>query len=101
MDARVEMGVHASWVNGWFLRVASRAFLRVDGAEILLSWTHPTGVAVEPGQHEIAVGVRYRGFSRLLGARTCLVSVEPGQTLQLRAHNGPLNSDSFNIFQSQ
>ena len=67
MDSALEVTVTANFVNAWFLLVATTPAVVVDEAVHRLAWSQPTRVAVEPGSHEVAVGIRYRGFSAVLG----------------------------------
>jgi hypothetical protein len=89
--------VRPYWLGAWFLRLMSRPFVRVDGAEHPTRWGVPSPIAAEPGSHTVACGIRYRGFSGLLGARNVKVRVNEGQTLHMIAKNGPLNSEPFYV----
>ncbi|WP_279102670.1 hypothetical protein [Gordonia bronchialis] len=97
MDTALEVTVTANAVNAWFLLFASTPALVVDEAVHPLKWSRPNRVAIEPGSHEVAVGIRYRGFSAVLGKAPETVTVQPGETLRLSARNGPLNRDPFLI----
>lgn len=97
MDSALEVTVTANFVNAWFLLVATTPAVVVDEAVHRHAWSQPTRVAVEPGSQEVAVGIRYRGFSAILGKAPETVTVQPGETLRLSARNGPLNRDPFLI----
>jgi len=89
--------VDAHWVNGWFLRGLADPILTVDGTGHTVPWGQSFRVVVEPGDHRVAVGVRYGGFARILGQDEVTVQVADGETVQLRAKNGPFNGDPFRI----
>lgn len=91
------MTVGAHWINSWFLRALTIPILTVDGTEHALPWRQPFRVAVEPGEHYVAVGIRYRGFAALLGQEPTTVQVAYDTTVRLTAKNGLLNSDPFRI----
>ncbi|MET9326068.1 hypothetical protein [Tsukamurella sp. NPDC003166] len=97
MGSAIEVTVSAHWINSWFLRALTIPILTVDGTERALSWRQPFRLSVEPGQHRVAVGVRYRGFAAVLGQEPITAQVAAETTVRLRAKNGPLNSDPFRI----
>ena len=97
MRATITVTPETHWLNGWFLRLFARPYVRVDDVEELASWGDPFRFPVAPGRHVVAVGVRYRGTKSLLGADGASVSVEPGQDLRLMARNGALNHQPFSV----
>lgn len=91
------MTVRGAWVSAWVLRVAARPFVVVDDHPYAARWGRPTTVSVEAGAHSLGVGIRYRGFTALLGVDTRAVSVPEHQLLRFVAKNGILNSEPFYI----
>lgn len=84
-------------VNGWFLRLFARPFAIVDGTRHAAGWLSPLRVTCEPGDHEVTVGVRYRGSSRDLGVTSLTVPLAAGEVISLVAVNGPLNHQPFTL----
>ena len=91
------MTADAHWINSWFVRAVALPILTVDGTEHPLAWRQPIRIAVAPGEHRVAVGIRYRGFAAVLGQEPITVQVAADMTARLAAKNGPLNSDPFRI----
>ncbi|NKY94490.1 hypothetical protein HGA00_14065 [Gordonia sputi] len=97
MGSAIEVTVDAHWINSWFVRAVALPVLTVDGAAHTLAWRQPFRIAAEPGEHRVAVGIRYRGFAAVLGQEPITVQVTADTTARLAAKNGPLNSDPFRI----
>lgn len=98
MGGSVEISIKPHWVNGWFLKLLSRPCVIVGGLESAMSWKSSLILNLEVGEHQIAVGVRYRFTRPLLGQVPTVVRVDPGRRLALQARNGALNSDPFMIY---
>lgn len=95
MPGRINVTMKPSWLSAWFLRLAARPFVCVDGREYPAKWGVDVGVDVAPGRHLIAGGIRYPGFSSLLGARDVEIDVADGSTTSFVARNGFVNSEPF------
>jgi len=83
------------WANGWFLRVFAAPVLLIDGVERSARWGHPSIVAVDPGDHRVSVGARYRGTRSALGAVDAVIGIPAGVTTGVTATNGILNHQPF------
>ncbi|NMO03629.1 hypothetical protein HH308_20650 [Gordonia sp. TBRC 11910] len=97
MTSAIEVVVGAHWVNGWFVYALARPIVAVDETEHAVRWNKAALIHCEAGAHRVAVGIRYRGWRRVLGTVPVDVRVDGGTTLRLRAVNGPLNSDPWRI----
>lgn len=97
MGASIVVTPRGHWVNGWFLRLLSRAVVRVDGVDHDARWGRPCRVQVAPGAHQVAVGARYRGTSSVLGVQEATIEVAEGQHAVLDARNGFVNHQPFTI----
>lgn len=98
MDAAIVITVKAYWIGRWFVHPLARAFVLIDGAERQVEWSTATRIAVEPGRHMVAAGIRYKGIrSTLLGARAVPAEVKLGKTVDLLAVNGVLNHEPFYV----
>lgn len=95
-DVHVHVFATTHWLNGWFLRVASRPYVVVDGREQEARWGSASTVAVEGGRSRVGVGVRYLGRGALLGLEaTPVEGLADGTALVFR--NGPWNHDPFRL----
>ncbi len=93
MPTAIAVTVRPHPVNGWFLRTIARPVVVIDGAEYHARWSRRRTVPVRPGEHTLAVGVRYRGTPWLLGSRPSprRVDIVADETQGFTARNGPLN----------
>ncbi|GAB3558553.1 hypothetical protein GCM10027344_07870 [Spelaeicoccus albus] len=91
------MTVKAHWMNWWLLRPMTRPYVLIDGVEYKADWRTPVHIDVDSGTHEISAGIRYRGFTSLLGVRAVSVHVDAGQTVRLLARNGLFNHEPFYV----
>lgn len=98
MGGSVEILIKLHWINGWFLWLFALPCAIVDGIEHKMSWRSPLALELQAGEHEVAVGFRYRCTKPCLGRLPAVVQVESGQRLVLQARNGALNSDPFMIY---
>ncbi|WP_344776055.1 hypothetical protein [Gryllotalpicola kribbensis] len=95
MAGTIVVTMKGYWLSaGWF-RLTARPFVRIDGAEQRVRWGVPHSTDVEAGTHTVAGGIRYPGFSSLMGTRDITVNVAAGQTVSLIARNGLFNSEPF------
>jgi len=97
MTSAIMVTVRPHWVSAWLLRPLGHPVVRVDGTEHAARWGRGCLVEVEPGEHVVAAGLRYRGSATLLGARDVHVRVGPDQTARLVARNGALNHQPFTL----
>lgn len=85
------------WLSAAWFRITARPFVVIDGAEQRVRWGVRAAEAVEAGPHVVAGGIRYPGFSRLMGLRALVIHVSDGQTVELTAKNGLFNSEPFYV----
>lgn len=85
------------WLSAAWFRLTARPFVLIDGTQHQVRWGVPTATAVEAGPHEVAGGIRYPGFSSLMGVRNVVVQVPDGETVELTAKNGLFNSEPFYV----
>ena len=97
MTAEIVVTVRANWLTWVLLRWAARAIVVIDDAETVVPWAQARTFAVEPGEHAVSAGVRYRGFNQLLGQDPVRVTVTAGQRVELIARNGLMNNEPFYI----
>ncbi|AHH21618.1 hypothetical protein NONO_c68510 [Nocardia nova SH22a] len=97
MSGRISATVRGHWVNAWFLRLAARPVLLVDGHEHPARWDRATTLPVEAGTHTLAAGIRYRGTPWLLGVLDHEIQVGDDRTVHVTARNGALNSEPFHL----
>ncbi|NKS56279.1 hypothetical protein GS504_01450 [Rhodococcus hoagii] len=97
MSGQIVFTVLGHWVNAWFLRLASRPVLLLDGCEYPARWGQPTTLSVDAGAHRMAAGLRYRGTPWLLGIHSHEVYVADGRTVYVNARNGAVNSEPFHL----
>ncbi|WP_415973157.1 hypothetical protein [Rhodococcus sp. 077-4] len=97
MEATIEIEFAPHWVNAWLVRTFARPFVTIDGVEHPMSWTEPSTYAVEPGSHDIAAFIRYRGTKSALGIGRRTVTVALGEHPKLKARNGWANHMPFEL----
>ena len=81
-------------VNGWFIRMAARPIVSVDGHVSEGLWSAPMRVETPDAPSQVAAGIRYRWAmtKNLLGPS---VTAQPGA--QLTAANGARNGAPFEL----
>ncbi|WP_328293825.1 hypothetical protein OG218_13975 [Kineococcus sp. NBC_00420] len=79
------------WVNAWLLRSTARPYLRLDGTEHALTWSHAQTFPFDPGQHHLETFWRYRGIRAALGTGSLQLWIGEGEEAIVVARNGPLN----------
>jgi hypothetical protein len=84
-----------SWVNGWFLRIFTRAFVDVNGEEVACPWREITSISVAPGAVHLTSFIRYRGTSPRLGSGSIEFVGTAGAQYRLVARNGVMNQTPF------
>ena len=99
--AIVNARVTTHWMNGWFLRLFSRAYLVVGEEEIAVDWGKWIAVEVPDGPVQIGAGVRYTSKADLGGFEPQTIqqpsegSSESTRSLVLR--NGFWNHTPFKV----
>lgn len=80
--------------NGWFVKLAARPIVSVDGHITEGSWSTPMTIDVSHAPSQVAAGIRYRWLLKknLLGPA---VAAQPGA--RLTAANGTRNSAPFEL----
>lgn len=97
MSGQIVFTVRGHWVNAWFLQLAARPVLLIDGFEYPTRWGQATTLSVGEGTHTLSAGVRYRGTPWLLGVLPHEFYLADGQTVHVNARNGAVNSEPFHL----
>lgn len=81
-------------VNGWFVKIAARPIVSVDGHVTEGSWSTPMTIDAPDAASQVAAGIRYRWLLKknLLGPA---VTTQPGA--RLTAANGTRNGAPFEL----
>lgn len=83
------------WVNACLLLWAARPLVLLDGVEHAVHWSEPREFPVESGRHSVKTYMRYKGFDANLGAGQIDVDLEIGESADIVARNGWVNSAPF------
>ena len=97
VNGLISVTARPHWVSGWLLRPLARPVVVIDGAEHAARWGTAVTVAVPAGRHTVGVGMRYRGFTSLLGVCPVHLNTELGHEVRLRARNGLFNGEPFYV----
>lgn len=95
MKSSIEVTPRAHWLSAAFIYLVTRPVILIDGTKHGARWSKPSTILVDPGTHSVAVGIRYRGTSSVLGTDGRSIEVGEGKTVTVKAQNGALNSDPF------
>ncbi|WP_181149988.1 hypothetical protein [Arthrobacter sp. MYb227] len=97
MGSSITVSIHPHWFSAWFLYLAAKPVLQIDGVEQRAQWNSACTVALRSGAHKVSVGLRYRGSSSLLGSSTLKVGLRDNEPKAFVARNGWANHTPFII----
>lgn len=97
----VSARVTTHWMNGWFLRLFSRAYLVIGTEEIQVEWGKWVTAELPNGPVQVGAGVRYTSRSELGGFEPRTIQQQDGTSCgsirELTLRNGFWNHSPFEV----
>lgn len=95
MSSTLIITLRAHWFNAWFVYLAAKPVLTIDGAEQTLRWNTAHKAVLPVGAHSVSAGLRYRGSKAVLGVSTLNVVLRNNEPKELVAKIGWANHSPF------
>ena len=95
MSSTLTLTLRAHWFNAWFVYLAAKPVLTIDGTEQTTSWNAPYKALLPDGVHTVSAGLRYRGSKVVLGVSTINVVLKGQEPKALVAKIGWANHMPF------
>ena len=95
MSSTLIVTLRQNWFNAWFVLLAAKPVLTIDGIEQTLSWNDPHKTPLPAGAHTVSAGLRYRGSKAVLGVSTLNLVLREQEPTELVAKIGWANHTPF------
>lgn len=95
MSCTLIVTLRAPWFNAWFVYLAARPVLAIDGTEQTLRWNAPHKTLIPAGARTVSAGLRYRGSKAVLGVSTLNLVLREQEPTELVAKIGWTNHTPF------
>lgn len=95
MSSNLTLTLRAHWLNAWFVYLATRPVLTINGIEQTIKWNTPHKALLPAGVHTVSAGLRYRGSKSVLGVSSLSVVMRDPEPKELLAKIGWANHTPF------